>query len=87
MMWYGDGWGHMGGWGWVGMIFMLLFWFGVVALIVWAIAGLRPGRTPTTIEGPRGDRALTLLRERYARGEITDQEFERARETLETTRY
>lgn len=88
-MWYGDGWGHMGGWtgawGWVGMVLMLLFWFGLVALIIWAIVGSRPGRLPAT-GGPRGDHALTILRERYARGEITAEEFEQATRTLDETR-
>lgn len=81
-MWSGNGWGYMGAWGWVGMLFMLLFWFGLVALIIWAIAGSRPGQTTTTIEQPRSDHALAILRERYARGEITDEEFDQARKIL-----
>lgn len=85
-MWYGDGWGHMGSWGWGGMLFMLLFWFGLIALIVWAFVGKPSDRTPTTAEGPRGDHSLTILRERLARGELTTEEYEQARETLESTR-
>lgn len=85
-MWYGDGWSHMGGWGWVGMLFMLLFWFGLVALIVWAMVGSRPGQTASSIEGPRDDHALMVLRERYARGEITNEEFDQGRKTLGESR-
>jgi putative membrane protein len=70
------------GWSWVGMFFMLLFWFGLAALIVWAIVGPRTEQTPSTIEGPGGDRAQAILRERYARGEIAEQEFEQRRDAL-----
>jgi putative membrane protein len=85
MMWYGDGWGHMGAWGWVGMLFMLLFWFGLIALIVWAIGNGRAGMTPTTSEGRSGDHALAILRERFVRGELTSEEYEQARKTLDET--
>jgi putative membrane protein len=79
MMWDGD----MGAWGWVGMSFMTLFWFGLVALIVWAIVASRPSRILSTTEGPRSDHALTILRERYARGEINADEYEQRRKILD----
>jgi putative membrane protein len=65
------------------MSFMTLFWFGLVALIVWAIVTSRPGRTLSTTEGPRSDHALTILRERYARGEINADEYEQRRKILD----
>ena len=58
MMWNGDGWGHMGSWGWIGMLMMLVFWFGVIALIFWAVSGNTARRAPTSNDGPREDRAL-----------------------------
>jgi putative membrane protein len=74
-MWggYGQGWGW-GLWGLLGMVQMLLWWvvlgLGIAVLVKWLI-------------GPRGranphaeDRALDILRERYARGEIGKEEFE-----------
>ena len=74
------------GWGWTGMFFMLLLWIGLVAVIIWAIAGWRQDRTPMTMEGPRDDHALTILSERYARGEMTNEEFEQRRKILKDTR-
>ena len=85
-MWYGDGWGSMGSWGWGGMFLMLLFGFGMIALIAWSIMGSRPGQNLATSDGLDSDRGLTILRERYARGEVTTEEFEQARETLDETR-
>lgn len=85
-MMYGYGWGQMGSWGWVGMLLMLLFWFGIVALLVGTVSGWRSSTGSATTNGPAGDLALTILRERLARGEVTAEEFERARQTLEESR-
>jgi putative membrane protein len=80
-------WGHgphdMGWGGWVMMGLMLIFWFGLIALIITAITGTTFGRRPPVDEPrQRGDMALTILRERFARGDITAEEYERARTTL-----
>lgn len=53
---------------------MILFWAGVIVLIVWAV-----GRSA----GSRDDRALDILKERFARGEIDRDEFEARRRELE----
>jgi putative membrane protein len=77
------GWGmHPGGWIWgagglVMMFMMLVFWGLVVAGIVF---GLRWLVTQGRQEQP--DRALDVLRERYARGEINQEEFEARRRDL-----
>lgn len=69
MMW------QYGGWG---MIWMLLFWVGVAVLIMWAVrnGGSSAGRDSS-------DRALEVLKERYARGEIDSDEFRSRRSELE----
>ncbi len=84
-----DGWqmgpGMMGGWGmgWFGGIFMLLFWIliivGLVFLIRWLIHLTKgePGRSFS-----HSSRALDILKERYARGEIDKQEFEEKKKDL-----
>jgi putative membrane protein len=76
MMGYGfDG----GGLGWIWMLGGLLLIVGIVVLIVWAIGAANRGGTSREAERPV---ALDILRERYARGEITQQEFEQAKKTL-----
>ena len=61
----------MWGWGWGMMAMMLAFW-GIV--IVAAVVGMRwfVGQTKSA----RGDAALEILRQRFARGEIEKDEFE-----------
>jgi putative membrane protein len=76
MMGYGfDG----GGLGWMWMLGGLLVMVGFVVLIVWTVGVVSRGGTSGEPEPPT---ALDILRERYARGEITQQEFEQAKKTL-----
>jgi putative membrane protein len=66
-----------GAWGAVAMAMMLAFWGLVIAALVLAVRWLlRQG------ERPAADRALEILRERYARGEISREEFEARRRDL-----
>ncbi len=68
----------MGSWGmgWFGGIFMILFWIliliGLVFVIKWLIQSTSRGRG----DGQSGYRALEILKERYARGEIDKAQFE-----------
>ncbi len=72
--------GDWGGWGMgFGGIFMILFWglviVGIVALAKWLLS--TPG------SGGSGKRPLEILKERYARGEITQEQYERMRRELD----
>ena len=68
--------GALGG---IWMIGGLLVMIGAVVLIVWAISSASRGGSNREAERPS---ALDILRERYARGEITQEEFEQAKKTL-----
>ena len=84
-----DWWDGGMGWGFVlvGLIMMVLFWGAVIVGIVLVIRALtqQPGARPQgerpAPEPPR-PRALDLLEERYARGEIDREEFTRRRDDL-----
>jgi len=87
MMGYGyhGDWG-MGGAGWFGMI---LFWILAILAIVWLLRALELGRGLPGVDPHRNrrtgreDRAISILRERYARGEIDSDEFQRRKQDLE----
>ncbi|PKN63391.1 MAG: hypothetical protein CVU57_20020 [Deltaproteobacteria bacterium HGW-Deltaproteobacteria-15] len=74
-----DGWGM----GWIGGIFMILFWILIVVALVlfirWLVQNTRGGTTSSRTESSR---ALDILKERYARGEIDKQEFEEKKRDL-----
>ncbi len=70
-----------------GMGFMWLFWlllFGaIIGLAVWAVTRLsRPASPSVSSAAPGGSGALAILKERYARGEITREEFESMRQDI-----
>ncbi len=71
--WCGFGYG---GFGWV----FGLLWF---ALVAWLVYALVRGFGPQGEGRPRSeDRALEILKERYARGEIDKETFERMKKDL-----
>ena len=79
MMW--NGFEGMG-WGWIGlgMIHMILFWVLVIlgiAVLVRALSG--SGGTRTEGERPQ---AMEILKARYARGEITREQFEQMKRDI-----
>ena len=70
-----DGWSHMGGWGggwmWLwGLAMMALF----VVLIVWLVRAGTGGWQGQRPSDPT-DRAREVLAERYAKGELTTEEY------------
>jgi putative membrane protein len=71
------GFGMMAGMGWLGVLTMILFWLGVILLIVWGLSALFPQQR-ASIEPD----ALEILRRRFARGEISHEEYQQAREAL-----
>jgi len=82
-MMFGNGWNMTSGWGWIGMTVMLLVWFALLALLIYALsrAFWGPGRSTPTSRSDE-DRAMSVLRERFARGEITQAEYDQARHVL-----
>ncbi len=67
----------MGWWMGFGGLWMLIFWGGLIALIVWGIKKLTAGSSSTPRRNP-----LDVAKERYARGEISREEFEQIKKDL-----
>ena len=84
MMW---GWPNMmggffgGGLGWIGMIFGFIFFvaivIGVILLIIWLVR--RPGYN---ITDKTSTHSLDILKERYAKGELTKEQYENMKKEL-----
>jgi Predicted membrane protein len=68
-----------GHWGWGWGMGMVLFWIlivaGIIVLVKW-IAGQKSASLPE-------DSALDIIKRRYAKGEISREDFERMKKDLE----
>jgi putative membrane protein len=70
MWWHGTEWSW---WGWLAMgLSMVIFWVAVVVLVVLVLRA-----APFAGTARQGTRPEDVLAERYARGEIDDDEYER----------
>lgn len=71
------GWSH--GFGW---LFMMLIWLliivGIVVIVKWIVSA------SSAAQAPQKKTALDILKERYARGEIDQAEFEQKRRDIES---
>jgi putative membrane protein len=79
-------WGDMGAWGWVGvllwMVFLLLLFGGLAAVLIVALR--RPGEPRSGGVDTGSGGAERVLAERFARGEIDEEEYVRRRGVLRT---
>ena len=74
-MWYmheGLGW-----WTAFGGLWMVIFWVGLIALVVWAVNKLSGRGSSETKHNP-----MDIAKERYACGEILKEDFERIKKDL-----
>ena len=72
-----SGFGMLAGMGWLGILTMLLFWAGVLALVIWGVSNLFPAPRLTAESD-----AVAIVRQRFARGEISREEYLQVVETL-----
>ncbi len=74
-------WGMGFGWGWwmiFGWLIFIAFWVAVIWLIVWAVRRATGGHA-----GYGGSKSpLDIAKDRYARGEITKEQFEQLKKDL-----
>lgn len=77
-MMHGFGFGGMGLFGgWIGLIFNLAIIIGIVILVVWAIKRFTGGSVSSGGQRPR-----EILQARYARGEITRDQYQQILQDL-----
>jgi putative membrane protein len=87
-MMFGNGYGYggygnmMGGWGgWLFGLFGLLVLAGIVLLVVWAVRAMS-GSGQHHPAAPPVDDACTIAKVRFAKGEITKDQYEEICRTL-----
>jgi putative membrane protein len=80
MGWQGYGYGY--GFNWIGAIIRVLLFIVFLGLIVFGVYYLISGGRPTTRGPATLGRSLEILKERYAKGEITKEEYERMKQEL-----
>lgn len=68
-----------GGYGMGGDLMMLLFWGVIIFLIVVGVRWFSDGKG-----GRRQPDAMDILKERFAKGEIDEEEFQKRKTTLES---
>ncbi len=66
-----------------GGLLMVLFWIVLIVGAVWLARGLFPsGQQPPASSSRSEDSADEILKQRYARGEITKEQYEQMRRDL-----
>ncbi len=74
MHWWGDyGWGM--GFGW---LFMIVFWALVIIGVIYLIKFI----AAASKKEEKGETALDILKKRYAKGEISKEEFEEKKKEI-----
>lgn len=74
----------MTGFGIMGGMFMIVFWGGLIALVVWLVIKLFPGVRGQS-NSPSGNmmNARDILDQRYAGGEINREQYEIMKKDIE----
>jgi len=68
---------------WVFPMFMPIFWIVIIGLCLYFIFGRRGAHKPWEPgRSPEGDTALDILKTRYAKGEISKEEFEQMKRDI-----
>jgi putative membrane protein len=82
-MMYGNGYGH-GGWmySWGGGIFMWIIMIAVIAVVVYIIVAPISSRQNRTQGQQPTESAQEILKKRYAKGEISKEEYERMKKDI-----
>ncbi len=84
-MWFGHEFSL--GWAIFSVLMMVAFWGGFIALAVWVVRGFsRAGSAQSSsghgVDVSPGGSALEILKQRYARGEITKPQFDEIRRDI-----
>ncbi len=68
---------------WNGMWFGGTFWIVIIVLIIWAVVNGSKRNQNLRQDFPHNESALDILKKRYARGEITKEQFDQMKKDIE----
>ncbi|MBU1039254.1 SHOCT domain-containing protein [Patescibacteria group bacterium] len=72
--------GNIFGWGMAGPVIMIVFWLAAILLFIWLVKHF----TKSNHQDNSSTKAAAILKERYAKGEISQQEFEEKLKNLQS---
>jgi len=78
--WHMGPWGHMTGYGFGGILMWIIFLI-VIGVAVYLVVQATKSKGP---ESPYKETPMEILKKRYAKGEITKEEFEKMKKDLES---
>jgi putative membrane protein len=70
------------GTGFIGLLWMLLFWGGLVAVSIWILTLIFPPSKKRSQDNNGLLSAEEILKARYARGEVTEEQYQRMLQTI-----
>lgn len=80
----------MGGWGMgfggFGFLWMAIFWIVILAVVFWFLGSLFPRSNTAQPPTKTNESPLDIVKQRYARGEISRAEYETLLHDLEASR-
>ena len=65
-----------------GMWFAWIFWIVIIGLIIWLLVN-QSNRNKQFFQPPQQESAIDILKKRYAKGEISKEEYEQMKNDLE----
>ena len=71
------------GMGIFGLLLMILFWGGLIALAVWLVGLLFPTVKQPDNSNVHSPSAREILKARYARGELTREQYQQMLQTIQ----
>jgi putative membrane protein len=84
-----DGWGHMGNWGhmmnfwWGGAFMWIVFLIVIVVVVYFVLQSTRARSYDSSLRETPRETSIDIVKRRYARGEISKEEFEQMKKDLE----
>jgi putative membrane protein len=71
------------GLGGLGFVLIVVFWIAIIVAAVWLLGNLFPRNNTTRPSGDAPETAIDILKQRYARGELSKEEYETMRHDVE----